>query len=416
MFWVGCAMAASLDEALTAAETHSRELALARASTRAAESLRGQAWSTLAPKLQANGSYTINDQEIAFDLAEGLPPELAGFIGDVEPIVIQEKEYFSWNFSVVQPLFNGRSLPLLRGAYGLAQAARDDERGAEQQLREGVTRAYYGVLTSREAEAIAAQAVESNRAALDVAQRTVEAGLAPPRASLQAELAASGAERDARNATAARVAAEQALARLTGLPADTPVELPPTPAVAADAVLMVENRPDIAAADQRAAVARRQREANWIGWSPEVDGRFTYSWSENTGFSGKNDLWMVVFEARWLLWDGGYRLAKARETASQVQSAQLYALRQREIASEEVAVAKEQLSRARSAVDAVSKEIVLAEKNLAQAQDAFAAGSLTFLELQSAELQLRSSRLSALVERMNLDLAAVALERSLGTY
>src|SRR5687768_10451603 len=136
MIWVGWASAATLEESISAAEVHSRDLALIRESTRASESLRGQAWSTLAPKVQASASYTINNTEIAFDPTESIPPELAGFVGDIEPIVVQEKEYLAWNVSLIQPLFNGQSIPLLRGAYGLTAAAREDERAAALQVRE----------------------------------------------------------------------------------------------------------------------------------------------------------------------------------------------------------------------------------------------------------------------------------------
>ncbi len=367
----------------------------------------------------ANASYTINEREIVLDSSAFVPPEMAALLPPTEPFVIQAKEYASWNVSVVQPLFSGTALPMLRGAYRNAQSVRESERAAEQAIRAGVARAYYGVLTAREGEAIAEAAVATTKQGEELAKRSVLAGLSPNRASLQAELARSQAERDLRNATATRVQAEQAFARLTGLPADAPVELPPEPAVPSNLDGAVETarttRPDVQAARYQVDAARFAHQAHWAGWLPAVDGRFTYNWSENVGFTGQRGFWMVVVEGKWTLWDGGYRIAKAKETASQLHMADYAATRQEDLAVEEVRVAWEGYSRAASALESMGHELALAEQNLEQAQAGFGAGSTTWLELETAQLQLRATRLSQLVERMNRDLAAIDLERAIGT-
>jgi outer membrane protein TolC len=420
LFTARPAGAATLAEAIDAARAQNADLHLVHERTVQAESYRAQAWATLLPKAQVNATYNINQYPIELDFAAGLPPEFQALLGDLEPTVIQKQRYLGWNASVIQPLFSGEALPMLRGAYRNAEGARLSEQSAEQAIRAGVAQAYYGVLTAREAEQLSASALETARAAEETAARTVQAGLAAPRASLQAALSRSQAERDLRDAAARRVEAEQALARLTGLPADVPVALPPAPEVPPDLEAAVSRalsgRPDIGAAAAQADTARLAHAATWAGWIPDVNARFTYNWTENEGFAGRRDMWMLVFEGSWLAWDGGYRIAKAKETASQVRMAEWALTRQEQIAVEEVRVAWERYARAEAALNAMEDEVRLAEENHRAARDGFDAGTLTFLELQAAELQLRGSKLAQLVERMNRDVSAISLERAVGTW
>ena len=78
-------------------------------------------------------------------------------------------------------------------------------------------------------------------------------------------------------------------------------------------------------------------------------------------------------------------------------------------AERDVRVAYEAFRRASSAFVSVANELSLAEENLELAERTYAAGSATWLELEQAKLQLQSTELVSLQERMNRDLAAVDL-------
>ncbi len=73
------------------------------------------------------------------------------------------------------------------------------------------------------------------------------------------------------------------------------------------------------------------RTATDLGWVPSVSARFTESFSENSGFSGEEWNWQAAVTADWNLFDGGYRIAKQREAAMNVQVASLAEEREREL-------------------------------------------------------------------------------------
>jgi outer membrane protein len=410
----------TLADAWSAAESSSPDLALLRARTRETEALRGQAWSLVQPKLVANASYTLNSKAILMDPAAFIPPDLQDLVPAGDPIVLQPKHAWQGSFTVQQSLFSGQALPTLLGAYKLIDATRLDEARQVAQVKAGVAKAYYGLFTARQAEVISAEAQATAEQQLDLARKQVAAELAPPRAVVQAELAVSQAARDVQTAHERRVQAEEAFHQLTGLARDSELtlpEAPPMPASLDDAIAAARsNRPDLQADAARIDVAKMQSRATWAGWAPEFDARYTAVVSPNAGAFGAKSLWMVVVSGNWTLWDGGYRLAKAREAAAQQHEAELFSDRAQVGAESEVRNAWETWHRAQAALDAMDHEVALAEQNLDLARRGFEAQQATMLEVQQAELGVRAARLSQLVERMNRDLAAVDVAVATGGY
>lgn len=422
------ALALTLDDAWTAAEQGSAELRILEEQAAAARTLRGQAWSLVSPKVALGANYTINQRpiELSFDMSSMLTEESIAAMeqfgiefAEPEPIVIQQKSYLDWNASVIQPLFNGQALPLLKAAYQQVAATEEQLRGQRAQVRAGIAQAYWGVVVAREGERVADKALANAKEHLRMAEVTTAVGTAAPTVKLQAELGVARAERELASAHAGVVGAEQAFARLTGLPATSELDMPAVRelpyATVEDAVTRaVAHRPEVVAADRMESAAAGQALARHLDWLPSVDGRFTQAYSENTGFTGENYTWMVVFEGKWTLWDGGYRIAKENEAVANRRAAALAAERSRAVAEEDVRRLWEEHARAVAAVAAVEKELVLAEENLRLADAAFAAGTLSYLEVEDARLGLMASRMTALSERMKRDTSAIALLAATG--
>lgn len=420
LFLLSLASAVTLEEAWAASEKNGVDVALVREQYRAAKTLTGAAWSLISPKLVLRGSFTRNDEEMTFDSSGLIPEDFQQFVEPTDPLVVRKLQYFDGSLSVVQPLFSGRALPLLRAAYGEVHAAAEELRANEAMIRSGVASAYWGVLVSRESILIAERALESAKKHQALAETSVAVGLAPPTAKLQAQIAASRAERDVAAAVQARVAAEEAFSRLTGLAADTPVELPLARELSYDsAERAIERaksaRPSIRAAEERARSAQMQKLARGLDWLPEVNGRFTYVWTENTSaFNDNPEFWMVVAESEWVLWDGGYRLSEQAKAGAQARMTTLAQQRAVDEASGEIRSLWEQRERAKKALLAVQHEVVLAAENARLADAAWTAGSITFLELEDARLGEMASQLAELQERMNLDLASLSLLAATG--
>lgn len=414
------AHAVTLEEAWAAAAKNSLDLGLVHESTLQTETLRGQAAALISPKLVLGGNYTYNEYEIAWDPSEMIPEEFAALMGEQEPIVFQKKSYFDANISVIQPLFSGQALPAFQAANAMIRADRSAEVGIKGQVKAGVAKAYYGLAVAREGERVAQAALDNAKKHVDIVQQQLTVGVAPPTARLQADIAMSRAQRSVAEAHEGVVKAGEAFKKLTGLPEDAAVELPPQrelPYTSVDEVLdrAAKNRPEILTANQRVIASQRSALATNMGWFPTVDGRFTWSWTQNNvGFNDDPTFWQFVVTADWVLWDGGFRLANGQKSASQVRQARLALEKAEADAGEQVRTLWSTRQKAAASLDTVEHEAVLAEENLRIAEVAFGAGGISFLELEDARLGLLASKMSVLNERMQRDLATIDLLAATG--
>lgn len=421
----GPAEAATLEEAWTAAEASSAQLRMAQETVVQIDAQRWQRLAPLLPQVDLAASFTINQQEVELDMSGGVDPAeipepfqdlFAGFAGD--PIIVQAKTAWTGRLSIYQTLLNGQALPGLQGLARLGRAARSDLERTRDQLRASVARAYYGLVVARESAVLAERQLETARHLLDLAQRQVAAGLADRRAVLQGELSIARAERGVAAATEQMVAAEQGFARLTGLSADTAVEMPtPTqPPGDVEAALQAawEHRPDLAGAAERVEAAKRFRTASDLGWAPTVGIGFRELYSQVPGFVPEKFQWQVGLDFSWNLWDGGYRISRSRELASQVRVADLAVEQIRDGAEAEIRTLFQTYERAETALRGVEAEIRLAEEGLRLAETAVVAGRGTWLEVEQARLALEAARMGLLTERMDRDLAAIDLAAATG--
>jgi len=412
------AQALTLDQAIDAADTNNLELQLARERVREQSTVVGQAWAALSPQASINASYVINNTDIVLDF-EFPDPGIPGVtLPEQEPTVVQEKEFWQGDLTVSQRLFSGPALPALRGSYQLRDAARADLRRQEQQLQQQVVSSYYGLLTAEQQVMVAQRGLELAEAQQELAQRQVDAGLADRRALVQARLAVSQAQRDVDGARQGLVDAREGFELVTGLEGqglEVPEEMP-VPTDMDQALIDARNmRPDLESAELRRRALTNERTGQLMRFLPVIDGLFTYNYTENTGFNDQNWTWRLVFQGTWTLWDGGFSTVDRVATTSRLRQARLQEELLHRQAEREVRVAFETYRRAASAYDAVQDELELARENLELAERTFAAGSSTWLELEQAKLQLQSTELIGLRERMARDLAALDLQVVTGT-
>jgi outer membrane protein TolC len=410
--------AVTLEDAWRAAEG-GEEVALAREQRRDAELTRTQALLALTPKLQLNAHHTTNKQEVLLDFAANLPPELAPLIGDIPPTVIQKKSFFDADGSVIQPLLNLQTVWAYKGTTALVEAARATESGQRAELRLGVARAYWGVLVTREAEAMAQRGVELAQRHVEQARALEAVGTATRQVVLQAEMAVARAERDLVDAAAGRGAAERGFRAVVEVDADgdfAEPTIPPTSWGSPDDVLAssLARRPERVAADARADAARAAATASGVAWVPTLDARFTELWSQNTGFLGMEWNWQLVFTASWTPLDGGYKLVNNLRTASQQRSAEALASMTEEQVAVDVQSTWAERERAHAARAAAERELSFAEENLRIAEKSFDAGASTFLDLEDARVARDGAQIRVLTERMNEHLGTLSLLRLTG--
>jgi outer membrane protein TolC len=424
----GWASAATLDEAIALTIARGEEARIAGLQRAQTDQVPFRVGAALGPRVQFGGGVTFNQVEVAFDPGALFPPEIAGLVEQLtgapldlgDPIVIQRKTAFDANLTLLQPLVLPSAFVQAAGVSDTVAFGRAQETATLAQIRAGVTQAYWGVLLTREAEALATRAVDNVVAHQATVAQVVAVGMAPAQASLQAELAASRATRDRETATARRKVAERAFAALTGLPETEPLSAPePQPlawsSVDAAVDAAIAGRPELKIAALQIEMARTQRDAQLAGWAPIIQGRFTESYSQNTGFAGRNWLWNAGIQLSWALWDGGFRLADGRDATGQLHIAEAARERLRDDTRTEVVRAWSEVERSQAALHAVEHEISLAKENLRIAELALSAGTGTFQDVEDARLGTVAAELSQAQERMSLYLAQTALRLVTGT-
>ena len=429
------AQALTLEQSLASAERTNLRLMLAHEQTVQTGTYRAQALAALLPKVAAQGKYTRNQKAIEFAFADSIDlGALSDFIpADAfgEPITIQPLDQWTGYVNVKQPIFAGEGLVGLQAAGQNYKATVWNEERTRAQIRAGAAQLYYALRTSREAQALAGEALGLAKGQLDLAQRQVGAGLADRRAVLQAQLSVAQATRDLEDARQQVAVMERRFANTVGIdPSEEVLEEPPEPLTPSDLQAAIDqansDRPDLVATGYQVKAARLQRNALWLGWLPSVDFNFNYNYSSFRGFgnSGGTDggigeydfLWQMTVTADWVLWDGGYRRAQIAEYSSQLRAAELNSQLVRQDIQQEVEESWLALLTATKALEATTAEVALAKENHELTERAVKAGSATWLELQQAELGLRSANLALLQRSMERDLAAIDLLVSTGNY
>lgn len=411
--------AATLTDAWRAAEAHSPQLQLAAEAEHLARTQRMQAWALVSPRVSGAVNYTyLSYGDVTLDFFSFLGTDLP--FEDIlpPPTTIQRGSNWDGRLTLSQPVFNGSALPLLNGAYKQVEAASLERRSALAQVRAGVARAFFGVQAAREAENLAASAVNTSNLQLDLAERQFDAGLATRRAILQGKLRVAQAKRDLQRAVEQRLVAEEAFTHLTGMPRETELSgrfESAAPASFEEAVEQaLASRPDLVAQRIRANVASLQTTAETMAWVPQINANLTGLYNQTPGFANQKSFWTLGVSMEGNLWDGGARLAAIRTAASQERQAALVVTQAEYDAQTEVRSAWEAYHRAKINVESVDAELLLAEDSLDLAQRGFEAGTTTFLEVEQAQLGLQSTQLARLQARIDLDLTLVDLMAATG--
>jgi outer membrane protein TolC len=220
------------------------------------------------------------------------------------------------------------------------------------------------------------------------------------------------------SAKATAIESAEALHTQTGL-AETDLEPPgdlDLPESVDEAIRIArDTRGDIKAVDYRSEALFYQRVAKDMQWLPFVDARASYHYDQNTGFADTPLFWRVSAQATWQLWDGGLRLAERREIGSQIRVNDLQERVLIRQAEERLRVAWQNHETASRALASVEEELRLAEENVRLAERSFSVGEATWLDVEQAQLALRTSEFNRLSERMNQYLAAVQIRIAAGT-
>ncbi|CAN5352242.1 hypothetical protein BH23ACI1_BH23ACI1_24930 [soil metagenome] len=260
------------------------------------------------PALALGAGYTRTNHVDEFAIVQpGQPPRI------IYPDV---PDNYRTRIDLQWPIFTGgRVDALVRAAEAERSAVAADLAAARADLRLEITRAFWALVTAREAEHVVRRALASMQAHVGDLRSRFEQGLIPPNEVLSAQ--AQESRRRVLVIEAANMSriAEADLARLLGIDDGRRIDpaaaltVPGTSATAARG-----NRPERAALTGRVAAADAREDAAAAAFRPQVSFNGGYDVARpNPRIFPRADRWDpswdVSVNVSWTVWDGGRRRA-----------------------------------------------------------------------------------------------------------
>lgn len=409
----------TLEEAVTQGLANSQRLAEIEARGEAADFAIAGRQAAERPLVALQAGYSRTNHVPEFSIA---------FPGRAPQVVYPDiPDNYRSRIDLQWPIYTGgRADTLERAARAERGAIGKDLEAARADLRLEITRAFWAVVTGRDAEAVLQRSLEVATAHIKDVRARLDSGLVPPNEVSSAEAQASRQRLLSLEATTQRAIAEADLRRLTGndgATATTRVDTRPPSGVMPSTVDLIAGalkaRPERQAIEQRAASADLRAAAVASGARPQiaVGGGYDYARPNPRIFPRSGD-WQTSWDASinltWSLWDGGRRAAEqgeARASASALRTRVDDFDRQTTF---EVRARVLELDASKEAVTVADDEIRAAAETERVVNERYKAGVATntdVLDAQVARLQAELDRTRAIA---NVRLAEARLERALG--
>jgi outer membrane protein TolC len=410
----------TLEEAIAEGVANSLRLAEFQSRKEAADASLAQREADKLPLVALQGGYTRTNHVEEFILAQ---------IGQgVRVLYPDVPDNYRTRLDMQWPIYTaGRTDALERAARAARDAAGSDLEAARADLRLEITRAFWALVTARDAEQVLSRTLGAVEAHVRDLENRLDQGLIPPNEVLTAEAQLSRERLTAIEATNARSIAEADLRRLLGIGGAAPIvpkatfDQPIQSAAQPDTLIAHgrEHRFERKALSQRVDAAEAQIEAAAAGSRPQiaVAGGYDYARPNPRIFprvDSWEDSWDLSVNVTWSLWDGGRTRGVRAEAAAAAGAARSRAAdfdRQLEF---EVRQRQLELDSSRVAITVAADGVRAAQEARRVVGERFAAGVATSTEVLDAESDLLQAELSRTRALANARLAEARLARAIG--
>lgn len=437
----------TIDEAISLARAHNRDLRAARERIAIANAGVEQARAALMPTVVLQGKYTHNYKEVDFDVGALLAPTLgladairtttdnaaqaaaiaavedqtrAAFVGQ-PPVVIQKQEELDGVVSATVPVIAPSTYFALSAAKRSRDATEATYQVSEANVLVAVAQAYFAAGGTDELVVARRDAVTVATETFDVAKARVAAELANQVESTRAETALVRAQQDLAEAENTRAAAYRALATLLGTKEPIAVHgadaLPAEPG-AVDALVSDAraHRPELTAEHATIAAAEASERASVWRWSPTLSAFGNLRLQNYAGFSGDKYAWAIGLELDWMVFDGGVRDAQRHVAEAQRREAEARLELVADSVSDDVANAHGSLATKRKGVGSAQRAVELARETLRLVRAQYEAGTAKQLDVLQAQDVLVSAEVGLAQAHFDVELADLQLRRAAGAF
>jgi outer membrane protein len=412
--------ALTLEEAIAQGVANSLRLAELEARQDSAEAVEQGRAAARRPSVAAEAGYSRTNHVDEFAIV--LPGQPRQVVYPDVPDNYRTRLDLQWLFYT-----GGRLDALERAAHAEVQASGEDLVAARADLRLEITRAFWALVTAREAEQVLARSLDSIGAYVRDLRARLDQGLIPPNELLSAEAQQSRERVVSIEAVNARGIAEADLRRLLGTQGAAPIEpaarLESTGGAAGDVDRLIAEamgqRPERRALAERTEAARARMEAAKAGLRPQVglSGGYDYARPNPRIFPRSDrweDSWDVSINASWTLWDGGRTRAERAEAAAGARVAEARLSDFDRQVTFEVRLRQLELESSRAAISATADGVRAAAEARRVVAERFAAGVVTNTEVLDAQTALLQAELDRTRALANARLAEARLARAVG--
>ena len=401
----------TLERALEYAQAHNPDARIARQRIIAAQAGLEQANSTFWPKLQVQSSYTRTDNPM---LVFGSILNQQAYNSSLNFNDVPDMDNLNARGIVTLPLYaGGQNAANRQAAKANTEAAKQDSAAIRNALGFEVSRAFYTVLKTRQFILATEAAVNSFATNLVVAQKRLDGGTLLKSDLLDIEVRLAQSREDMVRARNANVLAIRALRNLLGIEDGDFIVADSAPAVSAPYVGDFSQRPELAAARERAIAAQAQVRGSKSGYQPRVSafGSLDHDYGWVTGGDGNSYTAGVMLQ--WDLWDGFSTRSKTREAEANLESAREEQHKIRLALDLEVEQARLDLNAAGERLAVSSKAVEQAEESAMLTRNRFDQGLALSTQLIDSESALVAARVRRAEAEFDEHIAIAALRKAL---
>jgi len=401
----------TLDRALGYAQAHNPDARIALQRIAAAQAGLEQANSTFWPKLQVQSSYTRTDNPM---LVFGSILNQQAYNSSLNFNDVPDTDNLNARGIVTLPLYaGGQNAANRQAAKANTTAAKQDSAAIRNALGFEVSRAFYTVLKTRQFILATEAAVNAFSTNLVVAQRRLEGGTLLKSDVLDIEVRQAQSREDLVRARNANFLAIRALRNLLGIESGEFVLADTAPAVSAPYVGDFLQRPELAAARERATAAQAQVRGAKSGYQPRISAFGSLDHDYGWVTEGSGNSYTVGVMAQWDLWDGFSTRARKREAEANWDSAREEQRKVRLAVDLEVEQARLDLNAADERLDVSGKAVAQAEESAMLTRNRFDQGLALSTQLIDSESALVAARVRRAEAESDQRIAIAALRKAL---
>lgn len=411
-----------LSEAVELGLNQSRMLAIGKEKIKSADAKIDEVKASRLPALKFLSGYTRLSDVPPFIVSLPFPGTTPFTIA---PVILDN---YVMKLSAAQPLFTGFKLENLEESAVFAAKAMYSEYDKDKlELSSMIKMQYWSLVKAKQFVVVAAESVEMLQAHVSDIQKLQKAGIAQLSDILKVQVQLSEAEYRLIEAKNQMQLAMMGLNNTLRLPLDTQLDVTEIPneqvpevslESMVDKAIMI--RPDLKASELRVKAGETQVKVAQASWYPQISAFAEYNYNNPNmrivpARSQFDQTWAAGIQISMDLWNWGLNSAQSRQAEAQLAQAMDASALTKEAIQIEVMQSYTLMKQAIDKIPVTETSIRQAEEQVRVVNARFASGGAIMTDILDAETALILAKMNRVQAIIDLEMAKVKLEKSIGS-